>query len=111
MLGLATHEPHFTIIREEFRPDKPRPCEICNQFGHDTKECTGTQREKSGQHDEFANTYVPSDQQYIFLRICILREYLQKELYMPNLSFEFNIEVNQNKLIVFFTRKAFKSNV
>ena len=33
MLGLATHEPHFTIIREEFTPNKPRPCDICNQLG------------------------------------------------------------------------------
>ena len=33
MLGLATHEPHFTIIREQFTPFKPRPCDICNQLG------------------------------------------------------------------------------
>ena len=39
MLGLATHEPHFTIIREEFKPNKPRPCDICGQLGHDMKDC------------------------------------------------------------------------
>lgn len=33
MLGLATHEPNFTIIREEFKPNKPRPCDICGQVG------------------------------------------------------------------------------
>jgi len=33
MLGLATHEPNFTIIREEFKPNQPRPCELCNQIG------------------------------------------------------------------------------
>lgn len=33
MLGLATHEPNFTIIREEFKPNQPRPCEICGQIG------------------------------------------------------------------------------
>lgn len=33
MLGLATHEPNFTIIREEFKPNKPRPCELCGQIG------------------------------------------------------------------------------
>ena len=33
MLGLATHEPHFTIIRKEFTPFKPRPCDICHQLG------------------------------------------------------------------------------
>ena len=31
MLGLASHEPHFTIIREEFKPNKPRPCDLCRQ--------------------------------------------------------------------------------
>ncbi len=33
MLGLATHEPHFTIIREEFKPNKPKPCDLCRQMG------------------------------------------------------------------------------
>ena len=32
-VGLATHEPNFTIIREEFKPGKPRPCPICGQIG------------------------------------------------------------------------------
>ena len=49
MLGLATHEPHFAILREEFKPVTKRPCEICNQFGHDMKECTGQLREKKGE--------------------------------------------------------------
>ncbi len=92
MLGLATHEPYFTIIREEFRPNTPRPCEVCNQFGHETKECTGLAREKSGKHDEMANSFTPAEQRYIFLRISILREYLNKELYLPNLPFKFDIE-------------------
>lgn len=35
MLGLATHEPHFTILREEFKPgqNQAKPCEICGQLG------------------------------------------------------------------------------
>lgn len=93
MLGLATHEPHFTIIREEFRADRPRPCEVCNQFGHDSKECQGLARVKAGQHDELASTFVPSEQRYIFLRLNILREYLNKELFVQNLPFTFDIEV------------------
>ena len=41
MLGLATHEPYFTILREEFKPNQPRPCEICNQYGmHRQAHCT-----------------------------------------------------------------------
>jgi 5'-3' exoribonuclease 2 len=92
MLGLATHEPYFTIIREEFKPDKPRPCEICNQYGHETKDCTGSVREKQGKHDEFANGYVPSETNYVYLRLSVLREYLQRELFIPNLTFKFDIE-------------------
>lgn len=49
MLGLATHEPNFTIIREEFKPNKPRPCALCGQMGHELKECQGAAREKKGQ--------------------------------------------------------------
>ena len=31
MLGLATHEPNFTIVREEFVYGKPKPCPLCGQ--------------------------------------------------------------------------------
>lgn len=34
MLGLATHEPNFTIIREEFKPNQPKPCDMCGQMGN-----------------------------------------------------------------------------
>ena len=54
MLGLATHEPNFTIIREEFKMSKPKPCEICNQEGHSMNDCTGAVREKKGE----VGTYV-----------------------------------------------------
>lgn len=49
MLGLATHEPNFTIIREEFKPNKPRPCALCSQMGHEIKDCQGLPREKQGE--------------------------------------------------------------
>lgn len=41
MLGLATHEANFNIIREEFVPNQPRPCELCGQYGHELKDCKG----------------------------------------------------------------------
>lgn len=107
MLGLATHEPHFTIIREEFRADRPRPCEVCNQFGHDSKECQGLARVKAGQHDELASTFVPSEQRYIFLRLNILREYLNKELFVHNLPFTFDIEVWNYLLFLIFYPHCF----
>ena len=33
MLGLATHEPNFSIIREELKENKSTGCEICGQIG------------------------------------------------------------------------------
>lgn len=45
MLGLATHEPNFTIIREEFIPYHDRPCDLCGQYGHKLEDCQGTARE------------------------------------------------------------------
>ncbi|KAI5609426.1 5'-3' exoribonuclease 2 isoform X1 [Silurus asotus] len=92
MLGLATHEPNFTIIREEFKPNKPRPCALCGQIGHEMKECQGVAREKRGEHDEFADSVPGSEQEFIFIRLCVLREYLERELTMASLPFPFNFE-------------------
>ena len=48
MLGLATHEPNFTIIREEFKPNKPRPCDLCRQMGHEMIDCQGAPKPIEG---------------------------------------------------------------
>lgn len=55
MLGLATHEPNFTIIREEFRPNKPRPCDICQQIGHEMKDCVGCPKPIDGMFSLYYN--------------------------------------------------------
>ncbi|XP_002741181.1 5'-3' exoribonuclease 2 [Saccoglossus kowalevskii] len=91
MLGLATHEPYFTIIREEFKPNAPRACELCGQYGHEMKECTGAAKEKEGEFDELTKPFV-QEQEFIFLRLNILREYLEKELFMTGLPFTFDFE-------------------
>lgn len=89
MLGLATHEPNFTIIREEFKPNKPRPCDICGQLGHEMKDCVGAEavENKDGSGD-----MIGAEVQFIFVRLNVLREYLQKELLMPNLPFPYDFE-------------------
>lgn len=58
MLGLATHEPNFTIIREEFKPNKPRPCAMCGQIGHEMKECQGVARVKQGEVIQQTSLYL-----------------------------------------------------
>ncbi|XP_015439887.1 PREDICTED: 5'-3' exoribonuclease 2 homolog [Dufourea novaeangliae] len=87
MLGLATHEPNFTIIREEFKPNKPRPCDICGQLGHEMKECTGSEPNEKEEENAFG-----SECQFIFVRLNVLREYLERELQMPNLPFKYDFE-------------------
>ncbi|KAL4649010.1 5'-3' exoribonuclease 2 [Arapaima gigas] len=92
MLGLATHEPNFTIIREEFKPNKPKPCALCGQMGHEIKDCQGLAREKQGEHDQFADSMPISEQEFIFIRLSVLREYLERELTMASLPFHFDFE-------------------
>uniref|UniRef100_A0A1Y1MVA7 5'-3' exoribonuclease n=1 Tax=Photinus pyralis TaxID=7054 RepID=A0A1Y1MVA7_PHOPY len=87
MLGLATHEVNFTIIREEFKPNKPRPCEICGQTGHTLQECTGSLANADPE-----SIAIGSEVEFIFVRLNVLREYLERELAMQNLSFDYNFE-------------------
>lgn len=90
MLALATHEPNFTIIREEFKPNKPRPCDICGQVGHEMQDCLGLEKEVPA--DGAVETTFASETEFIFVRINVLREYLEKELEMPNLPFKYELE-------------------
>ncbi|KAJ3120209.1 5'-3' exoribonuclease 2 [Nowakowskiella sp. JEL0407] len=91
MLALATHEPHFKILREDvfFNMGKDKPCFICGQTGHIAAECTGKAKEKQGEFDEKG---VAVTKPYIFLHIDILREYLSVELTVNNIPFEWNLE-------------------
>ncbi|CAG0879509.1 unnamed protein product [Cyprideis torosa] len=90
MLGLATHEPNFTIIREEFIPNKPSSCDICGQSGHTMQECKGLEKAR---HESIGNPPPgPSEPEFILVRLSVLREYLARELNMPHLDFVFNIE-------------------
>ncbi|XP_065051602.1 5'-3' exoribonuclease 2-like [Rhopilema esculentum] len=91
MLGLATHEPNFTIIREEFKPGKPRPCTLCGQIGHDLAECKGLPKEKAGEFDELTKP-VGEEVEFIFIRLNVLREYLERDLRMDGLAFKYDFE-------------------
>ncbi|XP_076463932.1 5'-3' exoribonuclease 2-like isoform X2 [Babylonia areolata] len=91
MLGLATHEVNFTIIREEFKPNQQKPCDLCGQLGHEMKNCEGLPKEMCGEHDELAKP-IGQECEFIFLRLNVLREYLERELRMDNLPFEYEFE-------------------
>lgn len=107
MLGLATHELHFTIIREEFKPGQKRPCEICAQVGHDKADCEGLPKEKAGEHDEI-EPFVAPEVEFIFIRLYVLREYLEKDLRMDGLPFyDFERAIDDWVFMCFFVGNDF----
>ena len=55
------------------------------------QECQGLPKNQQGEHDELPPP-VYAEQKYIFVRLNVLREYLERELNMPNLPFEFDLE-------------------
>lgn len=92
MLGLATHEPHFRVLREDvfFQESRPRTCKLCDRPGHKAEECTENNQEISvpfgGNRD--ARPLKP----FIWLHVSVLREYLAAELYVPQQPFPFDLE-------------------
>ncbi|KAL1881967.1 hypothetical protein VTK73DRAFT_3296 [Phialemonium thermophilum] len=92
MLGLATHEPHFRVLREDvfFQEGKARLCKLCGQKGHDERACKGEAKEKDGEFDEKDKAHPLKP--FIWLHVSVLREYLAAELDVPGLPFRFDLE-------------------
>ena len=92
MLGLATHEPHFRVLREDvfFQESKSRTCHICGQKGHIAEACKGEAKPKEGEFDEKDKAL--ADKPFIWLHVSVLREYLEAELHVPQQPFRFDLE-------------------
>ena len=89
MLGIATHEPHFRVLREDvFANDtKPGHCRKCNQPGHMAANCLGLTKPKP--EDESVQQPLKP---FIWLHVGILREYLAVEMEVPKQGFKFDLE-------------------
>ena len=77
MLSLATHEPHFAILREYVNAGRKISCNLCGQDGHYADQCQGKKKEKEGEDDATPSTAMTP---YQFLYISTLREYLANDL-------------------------------
>lgn len=89
MLGIATHEPHFRVLREDvFANDtKPGHCRKCGQPGHMADNCRGAAKPKPGE-EAIEKPLKP----FIWLHVSVLREYLAIEMSVPNQPFRFDLE-------------------
>ncbi|KTB22460.1 5'-3' exoribonuclease 2 [Nakaseomyces glabratus] len=79
-LGLATHEPHFKILREDvFAQDNRKRNNV-----KDTIDMTDEEKDLIRKQD--------SEKPFLWLHISVLREYLSAELWTPKLPFPFDLE-------------------
>ena len=92
MLGLATHEPYFRVLREDvfLRDAKAKTCKLCGRQGHYAENCRGNTKEKAGDFDEKGST--EEIKPFIWLHVSILREYLGAEMFVPGQPFRFDLE-------------------
>lgn len=94
MLSLATHEPHFRVLREDVFAQSskgPPACKNCGKVGHIAANCKGDKKVKDPNVVEVAKTEDPKP--FIFLDVACLREYLAIELVVPGVPFPFDLEL------------------
>lgn len=70
-------------------PNQQKPCELCGQYGHELKACQGLANVDTGPE---TGTPLEKSTNFIFLRIPVLREYLEKDLALQNLPFQYDFE-------------------
>jgi 5'-3' exoribonuclease 2 len=108
MLSLATHEPHFRVLREDVfhQEGSKTACRICGQEGHYAAQCTGEKKVKQDEHDVKS---APEKKPFIFLDVAILREYLEVELNVSYAPFPFDLEraIDDWVLLIFFVGNDF----
>ena len=84
MLGLATHEPHFYILREPVMKPTDRKCFSCGQMGHIQSECGAGYTQDNTRPSRVA--------EFQIVKVAVVREYLYLEFKNLQLPFKFDFE-------------------
>ena len=103
MLGLATHEPHCHILREDVMATQSvaKICTLCGQTGHEIQSCSGQIAPESKKPTKKTP--------YVFLSVAILREYLRAEMSVRNMPCRFDLErvIDEWVFLCFFVGNDF----
>ncbi|KAL1206471.1 5'-3' exoribonuclease 2 [Cardamine amara subsp. amara] len=112
MLALATHEVHFSILREVVSQndgkDKDK-CFMCGQQGHRAANCEGRIKRKAEEMFDNTEADVVRKKPYQVVNIWILREYLEKDMQTPFSKSQKNLDriIDDFIFICFFVGNDF----
>ncbi|KAI3381230.1 hypothetical protein SNEBB_010442 [Seison nebaliae] len=81
MLGLATHEAHMTIIREEFEKNTNMFCRLCTGNDHKPIDCPGLNNNERANVASIISHKTPV---FLYVQTWILRDYLANDLTIEN---------------------------